>query len=88
MLTFVAASKLALTQRGLPAGKEDQSKLDKLIVEMGIPYREVNKLAREVVGREFGTVQRLTETENRRLREYMKGNMTKLMERYRGMRWK
>ncbi len=72
---------------GRPTSKEDRSKLWKLAEELSIPTKELNKLAKEVVGREFGTVAKLTVTENRKFRGWLQANRIDLGERYRKLIW-
>jgi hypothetical protein len=55
--------------------------------ELDIPWKELNKIAKEVVGREFGDVRRLNEREMKKVRLYLKVNGVKLGERYRKMKW-
>lgn len=69
------------------AGKLDRSKLWKLAEELDIPSRELNKLAKEVIRREFGAVARLTVTENKKFRKWLEGNRVRIGERYRKMKW-
>lgn len=70
-----------------PAIKEDRSRLWKLAEELSIPTKELNELAKEVVGREFGTVTRLTAGENMKFRRWLSANRVVLGERYRKMLW-
>ena len=70
-----------------PADKKSVGRLDMLREELDIPWKELNKIAKEVVGREFGDVRNLTETENRKVRIYLKVNGAVLGERYRKIKW-
>jgi len=85
MLTFVQQSKV--NSRGVPANRLERSRLDKLREELSIPPKELNKIAKEVVGREFGDVRFLSTTENRRVVSYLKKNCDELGKRYRRLRW-
>jgi len=85
MLTFVQQSKV--NSRGVPANRMERSRLDKLREELSIPPKELNKIAKEVVGREFGDVRFLNTTENRRVVSYLKKNCDELGKRYRRLRW-
>lgn len=87
MFKIVESSKV-VNDSYEPASKESQSRLDRLAQTMRIPYKELGKLAKEVIGREFGGIQRLTEGENRKLRVWLKENRNKLEERYREVRFK
>lgn len=69
------------------ADKLTRSHLAKLAEEMSIPWKELNKVAKEVVSREFGDCRNLTEMEVRRVMKYLKGNYEELSSRYRRMRW-
>jgi hypothetical protein len=70
------------------AGKKSRYQLARIAEELSIPWKELNKIAKEVVGREFGDCSRLGETENRKLRIYLRQNERVLGERYRKMIWK
>jgi hypothetical protein len=86
---FVKLSKVE-TMIGRPhvvANRKSRYQLDRLREECDIPWKELNKLAKEVVGREFGDCSRLSETENRKVRKYISGNRAKLGERYRELKW-
>ncbi len=63
------------------------NRLDLKREEMKIPWKELNKIAREVVGREFGDCRKLTDGEVKRLLEYLRVNWWTLVERYRKMIW-
>ena len=69
------------------ATKEERSRLGRLAEEMSIPWKELNKVAKEVVGREFGDCSRLTPTENRKVIRYLKQNYDELSKRYRKLLW-
>jgi hypothetical protein len=69
------------------ANKNSRSQLGKLAEQCDIPWGELNKIAKEVVGREFGDCSRLSELENMKVRKYLKKNMAVLGERYRRMKW-
>jgi hypothetical protein len=73
--TFVLANKLL------------RSKLDKLREQMSIPPKELNKLAKEVVGREFGDYRFLGQCEVEKVIRFLRKNQDVLGERYRRMRW-
>ena len=83
MLTFVPQSKLS---SGI-ANRLERSRLDKLREELSIPPKELNKIAKEVIGREFGDSRFLNPTENRRVVSYLKKNCDELGKRYRGLKW-
>lgn len=86
MIQLVKVSELLLLDT-LVASKLAKSKLWKLAEELSISGKELNKLAKEVVGREFGDCGRLTEGENRKVRQYLEKNRRVLGERYRKMVW-
>lgn len=69
------------------ASPREISRLDKLREEMCVPWGELNKLAKEVVGRNMGDVRNLTVTENREVINYMRMNRRTLQDRYRKMVW-
>lgn len=75
------------TRRLIQANKLDRSQLDKLREEMMIPPKELNKIAKEVVGREFGDYRYLSTMENRRVRGYLRKNYQVLTEKYRKLVW-
>ncbi len=83
-MQLVEISKLQIHNVAKPLSK---SKLWELAEELMISGKELNKLAREVVGREFGDCGRLTEGENRKVRQYLERNRRVLAERYRKMVW-
>ena len=91
MLTFVQHSQLPqeieIEREKKIANKLERSKLDKLREELSIPPRELNKIAKEVIGREFGDTRFLSATENRRVRMYLKRNGDELGKRYRKLMW-
>jgi hypothetical protein len=88
-MEFVKTSKLemGIGKPHLVANRKSRYQLDRLREDCDIPWKELNKLAKEVVGREFGDCSRLSETENRRVRGYLKKNFVVLGERYRRMKW-
>ncbi len=83
-MQIVEVSKLQIHSFAKPLSK---SKLWKLAEELMISGKELNKLAREIIGREFGDCSRLTEGENRKVRNYLESNRRVLGERYRKMVW-
>ena len=90
MITLVRNSELEKVCIGRPfvvAGRKSRYQLDKVREELDIPWKELNKVAREIVGREFGDVSRLSEQENRKVRGYLRKNQRELGDRYRKMKW-
>jgi hypothetical protein len=88
-MQVVEVSKLGMGM-GRPSGvakKKSRYQLDRIREECDIPWKELNKVAKEVVGREFGDCSRLSETENRKVRLYLQANRRILGERYRKMKW-
>jgi hypothetical protein len=79
--------RMEVVEQAKVADKLSRSKLDKLREEMSIPIKELNKIAKEVVGREFGDVRFLSVTETRRVTEYLRKNYNTLSERYRRIMW-
>ena len=69
------------------ADKKSRSQLGRLAEQCDISWKELNKIAKEVVGREFGDCSRLSELENRKVRGYLKKNMMELGNRYRRLKW-
>jgi hypothetical protein len=69
------------------ANKAARYQLDRIREECDIPWKELNKIAKEVVGREFGDCSKLSYSENRKVRGYLKKHKVELGERYRRMKW-
>lgn len=69
------------------ADKLIRSQLGKLADEMSIPGKELNLIAKEVVGREFGDYRFLTSRECRKVMGYLKKNYDALASRYRRLMW-
>ena len=88
-MEFVKTSKLeiGIGRPHVVAGRKSRYQLDRLREECDIPWKELNKLAKEVVDREFGDCSRLSEVENRKVRRYLKKNWIELGERYRRLKW-
>lgn len=84
-MQFVKAS--TLYRDYVPASRLQRSRLDRIREEMCIPWKELNKLAKNVVGREFGDVSRLSASENRKVIQYLERNRLELMNRYRKVVW-
>jgi hypothetical protein len=91
VLRFVQSSELQVVStyhKSHVANRRDISTLDRIREELCIPWRELNKLAAEQVGREIRDCRFLTTSENRRMVAWMKENRSKLYERYRKEIWK
>ena len=91
MLRFIESSQLQSVAIGIKprvANSRDTGTLDRIREELCIPWRELNKLAEEQVGREIRDCRFLTTSENRRVVAWMKENRSKLYERYRKELWK
>jgi hypothetical protein len=89
-MILVQVSKIQQPNLGrphVPANRKSRYQLDKIREELDIPWKELNKIAQNVVGREFGDCSRLSETENRKVRGYLRKNQVELWERYRKMKW-
>jgi hypothetical protein len=89
-MILVQVSKISQVEIGRPhvvANRKSRYQLDKIREELDIPWKELNKLASNVVGREFGDCSRLSETENRRFRIWLRKNQRELGERYRKLKW-
>lgn len=72
-------------RQGKIVGKLDRSRLGKLAEQMSIPWRELNKITKEIVGKE--DCSKLTVNENRKVIEYLKRNQGELGKKYRRMIW-
>ena len=86
MLIFAKASK-QMNPRGSVANVKSRNRLDMVAERISVSRKELNNLAKEVVGREFGDCSRLTEQEVRNVIKYIERNERVLGERYRKMRW-
>ena len=87
-MEIVQMSQLTVVGRPhVVSSKKSRSQLGRLAEQCDIPWKELNKIAKEVVGREFGDCSRLSELENMKVRGYLKKNMVRLGERYRRLKW-
>jgi len=62
-------------------------KLDLICEELCVRWNEIGGIAAEVVGRKISNVRELSVHEIRDVVAYMKGNRSRLFEKYRRMRW-
>lgn len=90
-MLFVDASELRLVRRPLTTkiGSREISRLDKIREELDIPWKELNKLCRNVVSREdLKDARFLSVTEARAVIRYLVQNRFELRRRYHGIRFK
>ena len=84
MIELISASKMRIEHKPDP---RLISRLDKARDEMKIPWKELNKIAKEVIGREFRDVRFLNESEIKRVLKYLKVNWWPLVTKYRKVNW-
>ena len=87
-MIFAQVSQIAIIKDGkLIADKHERAKLDRLSWEMSVGPKQLNEIAREVVGREIGDVRFLTEYESEKVRKYLNEHYYEISARCRRMRW-
>lgn len=87
-LSEIPEEKKVISREQDKAMRLERSRVAKLAESIGLQWKDLNKVAKECIGREFGDVRKLSIQENRNLQKYLRKNQGELERRYRQLRWK